>query len=440
MKTLWLACLLALAGEVSPLEVCRYQDILDYLNLTRNNEIFTSTRPGTDWRRPTVVHLDMYLYAILQVIEKTQTFTPFIWVYLRWNNELVSWNPGEFCGISQVAVPTEFLWRPDLGIMEHIEEMDKIFMMPYLHISHHGMVTLEDGFRVISTCKMDVYKFPFDTQSCDITFISGIYTDRDLRLQPSSNSSWLTRGSLRFLQKQGEWDFVNITVAREKISLIGLQWDSLKYTITIKRRPLLIVMHFLLPILFFLIMDLSSFLISDTGGEKLGFKVTVLLAISVLLLILNDILPSTSDQTPLIAMYCIVIFAFMLMSVLETILVKYLLDRDTIAQPSPNDDRIFQQEAGRGKSSFACVCSPGGAATCEQACPREGVTEYQVLWLIVQELRTLRGNYSTHTMGWGETRPRKWARIAGRINVAFFFLYFFSVCLFLLLLFLEWTA
>lgn len=67
-----------------------------------------------------------------------------------------------------------------------------------------------------------------------------------------------------------------------------------------KRRPLLYVINFLLPIVFFLTLDLASFLIADHRGEKLGFKVTVLLAISVLLLILNDILPSMSNKTPLI--------------------------------------------------------------------------------------------------------------------------------------------
>lgn len=67
-----------------------------------------------------------------------------------------------------------------------------------------------------------------------------------------------------------------------------------------KRRPLLYVINFLLPIVFFLTLDLASFFIADHRGEKLGFKVTVLLAISVLLLILNDILPSMSNKTPLI--------------------------------------------------------------------------------------------------------------------------------------------
>lgn len=70
-----------------------------------------------------------------------------------------------------------------------------------------------------------------------------------------------------------------------------------------KRRPLLHVINFLLPILFFLSLDLSSFFISDHRSEKLGFKVTILLAISVLLLILNEILPAMSNETPLIGSY-----------------------------------------------------------------------------------------------------------------------------------------
>lgn len=63
---------------------------------------------------------------------------------------------------------------------------------------------------------------------------------------------------------------------------------------------MLYTVNFLLPILLFLSLDLVSFLISDCGGEKLGFKVTVLLVITVIQLILNDILPSTSNRIPLI--------------------------------------------------------------------------------------------------------------------------------------------
>lgn len=67
-----------------------------------------------------------------------------------------------------------------------------------------------------------------------------------------------------------------------------------------KRRPLLYIVNFLLPVLFFLCLDMASFFISDNGGEKLSFKVTVLLAVTVMQLILNEILPASSNRIPLI--------------------------------------------------------------------------------------------------------------------------------------------
>jgi len=55
-----------------------------------------------------------------------------------------------------------------------------------------------------------------------------------------------------------------------------------------------------MPVFYFLVLDVASFFIDSSGGEKLGFKVTLLLSISVLLLLLKDMLPSTASSIPLI--------------------------------------------------------------------------------------------------------------------------------------------
>lgn len=57
---------------------------------------------------------------------------------------------------------------------------------------------------------------------------------------------------------------------------------------------------FIIPLLFFIWLDVASFFISEARGEKLSFKVTVLLSISVLLLILKDMMPSTENHLPMI--------------------------------------------------------------------------------------------------------------------------------------------
>ncbi|KAJ0015720.1 hypothetical protein NQD34_014010, partial [Periophthalmus magnuspinnatus] len=259
-----------------------------------------------------------------------------------WKHELIQWDPDQFCGITHFTVPRELLWQPDLFLYE-MTEKDMSPSNPYLMVFHNGTVLLEEDMKVISTCKMDMHKFPFDTQQCNLTLGSAIHSADEVRMRPSFNSSRVTEFTRELLRTQGEWEFIRMSVDNYNLSYSGRVWEILVYTCTVKRRPLLHVINLLIPIMFFLVLDLASFFISDHRSEKLGFKVTVLLAISVLLLILNDILPSTSNDTPLIATYCIVIFAMMMFSVLETVLVTFLMDRSQRSQRHERDAAVMSR-------------------------------------------------------------------------------------------------
>uniref|UniRef100_A0A8B9H439 Si:ch211-256e16.10 n=1 Tax=Astyanax mexicanus TaxID=7994 RepID=A0A8B9H439_ASTMX len=250
-----------------------------------------------------------------------------------WVNEFTKWNPVDFCGIHHMCVAKEMLWIPDINIIENIRTEFSTQEPPVLKMMSEGIVTVVYSYTMTSACKMNLYKFPFDTQSCTLTLQSFLHYIDEFRIKAYSNASMLTDGSKLFFKTQGEWDLISINMSNNQLHAGGRVWDQLLYTITIKRRPLLYVVIFLLPILYFLVLDLASFFISDDGGEKLSFKVTLLLAISVLLLILHDMLPSTSDDLPLIGVYCSVIFTFTTVSVLETILVNFLKTRSVQAIP-----------------------------------------------------------------------------------------------------------
>ncbi|XP_070847204.1 5-hydroxytryptamine receptor 3A-like [Chaetodon trifascialis] len=445
---LFLIIFTALAGEPSSEKVCSYQDILDYLNLTTDNSVFKLTRPVLDYTHPTVVELDIILLAILAVIEKTQTFIPFIWASAMWKNERIAWDPAQFCGITQIAVPRGMLWRPDLFIFEMIQRDDSP-LNPYVQMSYDGMVTSDEDMKVVSTCEMDVHKFPFDTQRCNITIGSAVHCVNEIRLIPFSNSSRATQFSREVMRSQGEWEFLQLSITSGSFTFHGRIWEQLIYTFTMRRRPLLHVINFLLPILFFLILDLASFFIADHRGEKLGFKVTVLLAISVLLLILNDILPSMSDETPLIATYCIVIFALMLLSLLETILVTHLMEKD---QETLRDDCKDKRETAKiancnseekRQTRCSCICKVSGGEKQHELLPvAEEVNnsiqsgESHVLLLILEELKELQKALNLHLSRKGEAgKSVQWA---ARINKAFFMFYITTVSLFLPLIFMKW--
>lgn len=55
-------------------------------------------------------------------------------------------------------------------------EKDKAPKSPYLTISYNGDVEIKKHQVLVSTCRMHIYTFPFDIQSCNLSFKSVIYT------------------------------------------------------------------------------------------------------------------------------------------------------------------------------------------------------------------------------------------------------------------------
>uniref|UniRef100_A0A4W6DEC6 Uncharacterized protein n=1 Tax=Lates calcarifer TaxID=8187 RepID=A0A4W6DEC6_LATCA len=308
-------------------ENCSYHHFLNYLNLSENKNLYSMLRPVRHHKITTELYLKMVIYAILDVREKDQAFVPYIWIYLSWHNHHIQWDPTEFCGLESVEVPTELMWKPDINI-EEMTERDKTTPAPFMTVNYDGMVELRNDLVVVSTCRMRVYQFPFDKQSCTLSFKSVIYSDEEIWLYAITNSSKITEWSCQAMRTQYEWLFINMTVTRKTVNYFNFNQSMIVYTITMRRRSALYIINFILPVLFFLGLDLASFLISHSGGEKLSFKVTVLLAVTVMQLILNEILPASSNRIPLIAIYCIGIFALMLVSLLETIFVMYLMKKD----------------------------------------------------------------------------------------------------------------
>ncbi|KAK2820599.1 hypothetical protein Q5P01_023558 [Channa striata] len=358
--------LLFITDTVSSEENCSYQDVLNYLNLTKNNDNFFMTRPVNDHRNATKLTLDVLLYAILDMKEKEQVFVPYVWIVKSWQNNYIQWNPDDFCDIRFVNVPTEVMWKPDLTIEEMIEK-DKAPPAPYLVIEFNGYVTTINDQVLVSTCRMHIYKFPFDVQVCNLTFKSVIHSDEEISLSHNADSSVVTRVSREMMRTQSEWVFISMVVTDKMINIFGFNQSTIIYTITMKRQSALYIINFILPILFFLCLDLSSFLISEHGGEKLSFKVTVLLAVTVMQLVLNEILPSTSNRIPLIAVYCIGIFALMLLSLLETIVLMYLIEKDNKTEKKKenlNEDFENKQVKtnlhilGEVNKLFLCECGP----------------------------------------------------------------------------------
>ncbi|XP_029312561.1 5-hydroxytryptamine receptor 3A-like [Cottoperca gobio] len=333
---------------------CRHRDVLQYLNLTQKNEMYAIARPGTA-ESPLNITLDVLLYAILDVNEKDQKFVSYIWIDSWWQNDDLFWNPDDFCGIERIYLPIELLWKPDLTI-EEMTDKDKTLPSPHLSVDSIGEVILRNDMVVVSTCKLHIYQFPFDVQTCTLSFKSVVYNVADMQLVSAGSSSRISELSRKMMRTQSEWMYLNMTIYRKTVDNFGFHQSMLVYTIKMRRRSALYIANFLVPVLFFFCLDLASFLVSDRGGEKLSFKVTVLLAVTLMQLILNEILPSSSESIPLIVVYCIGIFGLMMLSLLETILLMYLVEKDIEADKDQSLSEDYRDKQGKAGS---CNCFKG---------------------------------------------------------------------------------
>ncbi|XP_026063145.1 5-hydroxytryptamine receptor 3A [Carassius auratus] len=420
------------AGSTSAAGNCSYKALLDHLGLGSDDIQMTSLRPVFKWETPTLLFLDLFVTSITDVNEKAQSLSIQVTILYAWVNEFTSWNPEDFCGITFCAVKKDMVWIPDISITESIKTEFATVENQYVQLMNEGFVVTTNTFAVTSACKMNVHQFPFDVQSCTFTLQSPIHSiivicighlsysisDNELVINPISDASFLTLSSKKAFQTQGEWELLSINTSKTNATTLGDPQDQLIYKITMKRRPLLYVINFLMPVLYFLILDLASFFIDSTGGEKLGFKVTLLLAISVLLLLLQDMLPSTANDIPLIGVYCVVIFTLMGISVLETVLVNFLIAK--------GNRTISVKPMGISPSLPDAVKDA-------KSPPDSETDRHEERLHALDHLKAAAAHQNQQ-----ERKCLSWTRVATVVDVIFNFLYVTTVILFLIMLSKAW--
>ena len=64
---------------------------------------------------------------MFQLSPKDGEWTLTVWEMLQWTNPLLAWDPAEFSGIGQAALPSEDVWHPhDFGLFNQRRAADSI--------------------------------------------------------------------------------------------------------------------------------------------------------------------------------------------------------------------------------------------------------------------------------------------------------------------------
>uniref|UniRef100_A0A3B3YUU9 Neurotransmitter-gated ion-channel ligand-binding domain-containing protein n=1 Tax=Poecilia mexicana TaxID=48701 RepID=A0A3B3YUU9_9TELE len=286
-----------------------------------DNQLFRQNpfRPVASFSEPLNVTIGMTVVGILGVDEKTQTLTTFLWQVLEWKIAGLSWDEQE-CGTERVSVLREKLWVPDVHISEFMDE-NKSPQTPYVYLNNTGHVFDDKPIRVVSSCKLEIYNFPFDIQSCSLTFGSYLHYASEIRMIPGVTGEEVLSESKSVLETNGEWELSDIKVVPSDLELNEGSYSEVQFQLILRRRPTLYVVNLLVPSCFLVAVDLISFLLPPQSVDRSSFKMTLILGYTVFLLIMNDLLPVTGDRTPLINVFFSISLALMVASLLETVFI-----------------------------------------------------------------------------------------------------------------------
>ncbi|XP_034035056.1 5-hydroxytryptamine receptor 3A-like [Thalassophryne amazonica] len=299
-----------------------YESLLDVFTLK-------PFRPVVNLSNPTATNISFTLYAVLGVNEKTQILTTFLWLRLYWHHEFLVWDPDECDGVTKISLPVNDLWSPDIIVYEFVDD-DVSQACPYVYVNHTGHIRWDRMLRLVSACNLKIFCFPFDVQNCTFTFGSYMHTIKDVRVSPALSFKEMSVNSKRYLEASGEWELVDI-LGETSILQFGIdEWDIITFWVVIKRRPVLYVVNLLIPSSFLMLIDILSFYLPPHSVDRASFKMTLILGYTVFLLIMNDLLPSTANGTPIIGIYFSVCLALMVISLLETVIITNVLHNNSM--------------------------------------------------------------------------------------------------------------
>nr|XP_034954961.1 5-hydroxytryptamine receptor 3A-like [Zootoca vivipara] len=297
-------------------QICGYHDVAEHLNISSNKDLFSYTIPKRNWEESLEVHLDFTLVSILQV---------------SWKNDFVSWDPLDFCNITNITLPVKLFWTPDIYIEERADE-DKFTRSPMAFVTSDGYIHMLQTCRLTSSCSLDVHAFPFDEQKCNLTMTT-IYSAKELLMKSSKSSMKANQDSHKSYLSGGEWKFEELRVIENMMPYETTNISTVTYEVSMKRQSILYVLVLILPTFTLFLLDMAISYALASPGEKIAFKVTLILQVSLLSLILNDMLPATSDDPPVIAMFFTGMFVFMVFGILENAFVLYLKQKKPESPP-----------------------------------------------------------------------------------------------------------
>ena len=295
----------ALAGN-STYMTSLYTDLLDGYQKV--------VRPGTNYSKPTHVNSAFNFVSLRKVDEINAEFEMFGYFVINWKDERLAWDPSAYGGIKRTKFASTDIWIPYIMLGSGSGGSMRLHTaMSLVSVRYDGNSTWVPGDLYKGACILDVWKYPADVQECEFNFLFWGSNLNEIELVV--NEKVYKSG---FFTPNPMWILLDKTTAKFSGSY---KTPQIIVQLNIERRQQFSIINILLPMLFISLGNVCVFLLPPDSGERIGFSITFLLAISVFITIVSDTLPQVSyPNVPLIS---IVVFTLLVVSIVIMVCTIY---------------------------------------------------------------------------------------------------------------------
>ncbi|MCJ8732631.1 hypothetical protein PDJAM_G00213470 [Pangasius djambal] len=276
-------------------------------------------RPVNHFKDAVVVTVGLQLIQLISVDEVNQIVTTNVRLKQQWKDVNLQWNPEEYGGIKKIRVPCTDIWRPDLVLYNNADGDFAIVHETKVLLEYTGMITWNPPAIFKSYCEIIVLHFPFDLQNCSMKLGTWTFDGNLVVINPDSD-----RPDLSNFMESGEWVMKDYRSWKHWVYYACCQdtpYLDITYHFLLLRLPLYFIVNVIIPCILFSFLTGLVFYLPTDSGEKMTLSISVLLSLTVFLLVIVELIPSTSSAVPLIGKYMLFTMIFVIASIIITVIV-----------------------------------------------------------------------------------------------------------------------
>ena len=261
--------------------------------------------PDQIGRAPTQVSLQYRIFKIVQLDAPIGLLRLSVWQRMAWKDPRLAWNESEWGGVTEIRVkrgisregdrPDDRMWNPHIHIYNAASKLDDALDVGATWVYSDGSVYQARPGMLELNCRFTgLANFPRDDLSCPFDIGGWDYADNVMNL------TFMGTGiELETLQEAGtsyqEYSLDRFTI--ERMTYIypccpNESYSNLLFRVTFQRTSMYYFWAIEFPSMLLTIVSFAVFWLDPTNcGERLGYGVTVLLAVEVTKVVTSGLLP-----------------------------------------------------------------------------------------------------------------------------------------------------